>query len=97
MKQPGGGAEAPAPWGTTFLFSDIEGSTKDWDRDRAAMQEGLSVRMAINTGTADQRNGRCFGSDSPLCKGWLKIGSHTETRPRRVQRESAQPRVTCSQ
>ena len=44
MKKPGGGAEVPAPSGTvTFLFSDIEGSTQRWDRDRGAMQE--AVRM----------------------------------------------------
>ena len=108
------------PTGTvTFLFSDIEGSTQRWARDRAAMQEamrahdklmhaaiaaqdgyvfktmgdafcaafakpesaalaaldaqrglavadfsgvdGLRVRMAINTGTADERDGDYFG------------------------------------
>ena len=32
------------PSGTvTFLFSDIEGSTRRWDRDRAAMQEALRL------------------------------------------------------
>ena len=110
----------PPPSGTvTFLFSDIEGSTRRWDRDRAAMREalrlhdklmraaleahngyvfktigdafcvafatsesaaaaaldaqralgaadfaavaGLRVRMAINTGTADERDGDYFG------------------------------------
>jgi class 3 adenylate cyclase/tetratricopeptide (TPR) repeat protein len=115
-----GVTEGPAPSGTvTFLFSDIEGSTQRWDRDRAAMQEavrlhdtlmraaiarygghvfktigdafcaafatpesaarsaldgqralgdadfsavgGLRVRMAINTGTADERDGDYFG------------------------------------
>ena len=113
-------AQVPAPSGTvSFLFSDIEGSTQRWDRDRGAMQEalrlhdrimrsaiaahdghvfktmgdaffaafstpesaaaaaldaqralgasdfsavdGLSVRMAINTGTADERDGDYFG------------------------------------
>lgn len=120
MKQPGDGAKVSAPSGTvTFLFSDIEGSTLRWGRDRAAMQEalrvhdrlmhealaahaghvfktvgdafcaafttpesaaaaaydaqralnaadfsaveGLRVRMAINTGTADERDGDYFG------------------------------------
>jgi len=115
-----GEAEVPAPSGTvTFLFSDIEGSTQRWDRDRVAMQEavrahdrlmreaiaaragrvfktvgdafcaafatpesaagaaldaqralggfdfsavdGVRVRMAINTGTADERDGDYFG------------------------------------
>lgn len=108
------------PTGTvTFLFSDIEGSTERWERDRAAMQEavrlhdrlmreaiaahdghvfktigdafcaafatpesavraaldaqvalaaadfsavgGLRVRIAVNTGTADERDGDYFG------------------------------------
>jgi len=112
--------EVPAPSGTvTFLFSDIEGSTRRWDRDRAAMQdavrlhdgilrdaiathkgyifktvgdafcaafglpeaaaraaigtqralaaadfsavEGLRARIAIHTGTADERDGDYFG------------------------------------
>lgn len=120
MKKPSGSAKVPAPSGTvTFLFSDIEGSTQRWDRDRGAMQEavrmhdrllhqalaanggyvfktigdafcaafatpesataaaldaqralgatdfsavdGLRVRMAINTGTADERDGDYFG------------------------------------
>jgi len=116
----GAGATNPTPSGTvTFLFSDIEGSTQRWDRDRSAMQEavrvhdrivreavaaqggyvfktvgdafcvafarpeaaaaaalaaqralgladfsavdGLRTRMAINTGTADERDGDYFG------------------------------------
>jgi class 3 adenylate cyclase/tetratricopeptide (TPR) repeat protein len=115
-----GAAEVRPPSGTvTFLFSDIEGSSQRWARDRAAMQEalrmhdrlmraaiatrdgyvfktigdafcaafatpesaalaaldaqrrldeadfsavgGLRVRMAINTGTADERDGDYFG------------------------------------
>ncbi|HEY7981114.1 MAG TPA: FxSxx-COOH system tetratricopeptide repeat protein [Candidatus Eremiobacteraceae bacterium] len=120
MKGRESGAPVPVPSGTvTFLFSDIEGSTQRWDRDRAAMQiavrlhdqllrvaiaahdgyvfktigdafcaafstpenavaaaldaqraigeadftavDGLRVRMAINTGTADERDGDYFG------------------------------------
>ncbi len=120
MKKPGAGARVRAPSGTvTFLFSDIEGSTQRWDRDRAAMQDavrrhdtlmrtaiaahhgyvfktigdafcaafarpedavaaildaqialgaedfsqidGLRVRAAIHTGTADERDGDYFG------------------------------------
>lgn len=114
------GAPTPAPSGTvTFLFTDIEGSTRRWANDRPAMQDalrlhddiirqaiathagyafktmgdafyaafetpesavaaalgaqralsvadfsmvdGLSVRMAIHTGTADERDGDYFG------------------------------------
>ncbi|MGC1380999.1 MAG: adenylate/guanylate cyclase domain-containing protein, partial [Candidatus Baltobacteraceae bacterium] len=114
-----GDVTAPPSGTVTFLFSDIEGSTKRWDHDRAAMQEalrvhdrlmrdalnanggyifktvgdafcaafatpesaaaaaldaqrtlaatdfsgvdGLRVRIAINTGTADERDGDYFG------------------------------------
>ncbi|HLY02773.1 MAG TPA: tetratricopeptide repeat protein [Candidatus Cybelea sp.] len=120
MSDVDGAAAVRPPSGTvTFLFSDIEGSTQRWARDRAAMQEalrlhdrlmreaitthggyvfktvgdafcaafatpesaavaaldaqralgaadftavdGLRVRMAINTGTADERDGDYFG------------------------------------
>ena len=115
-----GVTEVPPPSGTiTFLFTDIEGSTQRWARDRAAMQvalrlhdrlmraairahgghvfktigdafcaafatpesaagaaldaqralaaadfsavDGLRVRVAINTGTADERDDDYFG------------------------------------
>lgn len=120
MTRPVVGIRGPLPSGTvTFLFTDIEGSTKRWERERAAMQEavrlhdrimreaiaahdgfvfktigdafciafstpeaaaaaaldaqralnmaefsavdGLRVRMAINTGTADERDRDYFG------------------------------------
>jgi class 3 adenylate cyclase/tetratricopeptide (TPR) repeat protein len=126
-------AGVPAPSGTvTFLFSDVEGSTQRWDRDRAAMQEalrrhdeimrgafaarggyvfktigdafcaafatpeaaanaavdaqralaaadfcavdGLRVRMAINTGTADERDGDYFGPTLNLVARLLPLG-----------------------
>jgi class 3 adenylate cyclase len=47
--------DSSLPSGTvTFLFSDIEGSTTRWERDRAAMQEALRrhdslMRRAIET------------------------------------------------
>src|SRR5579871_5601006 len=35
--------DSPRPTGTvTFLFSDIEGSTVRWERDRAAMADALA-------------------------------------------------------
>ncbi len=120
MTRPIIGTKQVVPSGTvTFLFTDIEGSTQRWERDRAAMQEavrlhdrlmreamaahggfvfktigdafcvafstpeaaaaaaldaqgalnaadfsavdGLRARMAINTGTADERDGDYFG------------------------------------
>src|SRR3954454_15014562 len=41
-------AMAELPSGTvTFLFTDIEGSTARWERDRAAMQEAVARQLAI--------------------------------------------------
>jgi class 3 adenylate cyclase/tetratricopeptide (TPR) repeat protein len=122
-----------APSGTvTFLFTDIEGSTERWARDRAAMQaalrvhdrlmreaitansghvfktigdafcaafatpesatgaaldaqralaatdfsavDGLRVRMALNTGTADERDDDYFGPTLNLVARLLPLG-----------------------
>ena len=39
---PAGSARLLLPSGTvTFAFSDIEGSTQRWDRNRAAMQDAV--------------------------------------------------------
>jgi class 3 adenylate cyclase len=121
------------PSGTvTFLFTDIEGSTQRWERDRAAMQEavrrhdailrsaieanegfvfktigdafcaafgraeaavlaavaaqrllsagdfaavdGVRVRMALHTGTADERDGDFFGPSVNRVARLLSIG-----------------------
>ncbi|HLY02154.1 MAG TPA: adenylate/guanylate cyclase domain-containing protein [Candidatus Cybelea sp.] len=47
--QPDSGPPASArPTGTvTFVFSDIEGSTQRWDRDRAAMQDAVRRHDAL--------------------------------------------------
>jgi class 3 adenylate cyclase len=38
---------APAPSGVvTFLFTDIEGSTRRWEADAAAMRAALLVRSS---------------------------------------------------
>ncbi len=134
MQEPGSRANVPAPSGTvTFLFSDIEGSTQRWERDRTAMQDalrvhdllmrdalvardgyvfktvgdafyaafatpesvtaaaldaqralgttdfsavdGLRVRMAINTGTADERDGDYFGPALNRVARLLSLGN----------------------
>jgi class 3 adenylate cyclase len=126
-------AATPLPSGTvTFAFTDIEGSTQRWDRDRAAMQDavrrhdqlmraaiasysgyvfktigdafcaaferpedavaamldvqralaaedlsalgGLPVRVAIHTGTADERDGDYFGPAVNRVARLLAIG-----------------------
>jgi class 3 adenylate cyclase len=49
------------PTGTvTFLFSDIEGSTQRWDRDRAAMQEALRLHDAVMRRTIERNGGYVF-------------------------------------
>jgi len=133
MTRSDGVTAVPPPSGTvTFLFSDIEGSTQRWARDRAAMQDalrvhdrlmrdaiaknggrifktigdafcaafttaesataaalgaqralgvadfsavdGLRVRMAINTGTADERGGDYFGPTLNYVARLLALG-----------------------
>jgi predicted ATPase/class 3 adenylate cyclase len=57
-------ARAPAaglPTGTlTFVFSDIEGSTVRWDRDRTAMQDAVLRHDAIVRGAIESRGGYVF-------------------------------------
>lgn len=49
------------PTGTvTFLFTDIEGSTERWERDRAAMQAALERHNAILSGAIESRGGAVF-------------------------------------
>jgi len=51
----------PAPQGTiTFLFSDIEGSTRLWERDPGAMQPALARHDAILHACAAASNGYVF-------------------------------------
>ena len=53
--------EAPLPSGTiTFLFTDIEGSTQRWDRDRTAMQEAVRRHDAILRDAIESHGGRVF-------------------------------------
>ncbi|MBV9440453.1 MAG: adenylate/guanylate cyclase domain-containing protein [Candidatus Eremiobacteraeota bacterium] len=44
----------------TFLFSDIEGSTQRWERDRAAMQEAVRRHDALMRSAIDARDGHVF-------------------------------------
>ncbi len=49
------------PTGTvTFLFSDIEGSTARWERDRAAMQDALRRHDALMRTAIAKHNGYVF-------------------------------------
>lgn len=52
---------APLPTGAvTFAFTDIEGSTVRWERDRAAMQEAVLRHDAIMRATITEHAGHVF-------------------------------------
>ena len=49
------------PTGTlTFLFTDIEGSTKLWEHDATAMQVALTRHDEILKGAIEERGGYVF-------------------------------------
>ncbi len=52
---------APLPTGAvTFVFTDIEGSTARWERDRAAMQEAVRRHDELLRSIVAQHNGHVF-------------------------------------
>jgi class 3 adenylate cyclase len=52
---------AVLPTGTvTFLFTDIEGSTRLWERDASAMHSALSRRDEIVRSAIEERDGHVF-------------------------------------
>jgi class 3 adenylate cyclase len=52
---------ASPPTGTaTFVFTDIEGSTKLWERHRAVMSEALARHDEILRGAIEERGGYVF-------------------------------------
>ena len=56
-----GPAPSARPTGTvTFLFSDIEGSTARWERDRAAMQDAVRRHDALMRIAISARDGYVF-------------------------------------
>ena len=59
-ERPRTGRTPERPTGTvTFLFTDIEGSTRRWDAQRALAASGWdeAVRVALHAGTANERDG----------------------------------------
>ncbi|HET7093637.1 MAG TPA: adenylate/guanylate cyclase domain-containing protein, partial [Thermomicrobiales bacterium] len=51
----------PYPSGTiAFLFTDIEGSTRLWERDPAAMQSAVDRHLALLRTTVEARDGVLF-------------------------------------
>ena len=63
------------PSGTVaFLFTDIEGSTKRWERDSAAMWTAVERHFALLADAISAQNGVLFKTKGGLKKGWL--GGH---------------------
>lgn len=61
MTQRDGVAPAPLPSGTvSFLFSDVEGSTQRWARDRTAMERALRVHDHLMHEAIAANGGRVF-------------------------------------
>ena len=54
---------ADSPTGTvTFLFTDIEGSTRMWEQDPQAMSDALSRHDHILQNAKESRGGHIFAS-----------------------------------
>jgi class 3 adenylate cyclase len=54
---------AELPTGTvTFLYTDIEGSTRLWERDPAAMRAAVARQDALLRAAIDEGGGRVFRS-----------------------------------
>ncbi len=59
--EPAASASGFLPSGTvTFLFSDIEGSTQRWERDREAMRDALQRHDALLRARIEAHGGRVF-------------------------------------
>jgi class 3 adenylate cyclase len=70
---------ASPPAGTlTFLFTDIEGSTKMWERDPEAMQTALARHDEILRGTTEQHGGHVFKPWRPSGGSSLPNGSRQD-------------------
>jgi class 3 adenylate cyclase len=51
------------PSGTvTFLFTDLEQSTRSWEDDRSAMEDALARHDAIIRSAVDERGGYVFAT-----------------------------------
>ncbi len=54
-------SKPPRPTGTvTFLFTDIEGSTRRWEADPVAMRAALAEHDRVLRGAIEGRDGWCF-------------------------------------
>ncbi|HLI95232.1 MAG TPA: adenylate/guanylate cyclase domain-containing protein [Candidatus Baltobacteraceae bacterium] len=58
--EPGTPSSARPSGTVTFLFSDIEGSTERWERDREAMSDALARHDTLMRSSLESRGGYIF-------------------------------------
>jgi class 3 adenylate cyclase len=59
--------DGPTTGTSTFLFTDIEGSTKLWERNSSAMQAALARHDEILKATVEEHGGRVFKMVGDAC------------------------------
>src|SRR5579871_5724803 len=71
---------APLPTGAvTFAFTDIEGSTVRWDRNRPAMQEAVRKHDAILRAAIEEHGGHVFKTiGDAFCAAFARADSAIE-------------------
>jgi len=69
------GVAAQAPSGTvTFLFTDIEGSTRLWEGDRVEMKAALARHDAILRDAIGRHNGFVFATGAGFAVAFARAG-----------------------
>ena len=81
---------AAAPSGVvTFLFTDIEGSTRRWESDADAMRAALLTHDEVLRTAIQAHDGFVF-IRRDWCGGWLCAAAFSPSRPR-VGRRTGEP------
>ena len=84
---------APAPSGVvTFLFTDVEGSTRRWESDADAMRAALLEHDEVLRTAIVAHDGFLFHPHRRRCNGRVRV---TEICGRRRGRCAAGTRVRC--
>jgi class 3 adenylate cyclase len=81
------GSIGPLPTGTvTFLFSDIEGSTQRWERDRAAMQDAVRRHDTLVRAAIDANGGYIFKTMGDAKTRFTQLSARSEPFRRKTSR-----------
>jgi predicted ATPase/class 3 adenylate cyclase len=84
------GANVTVPSGTvTFLFTDVEGSTRLWAADREAMSASLALHDAILRGTIERGGGYVFSTGGDSFSAAFARASDAVAAAQRAQAELA--------